>query len=145
VYDDATQVVEVPRTLMDIWRGVPGSADKCMNAQCIERNAQLFPHKVMGVSVSKSRVFILDSHDHAVRYFISKRESQLIQGHDEEGVGEPGTLRLMPPPAAKRAGVTHKSQHTDHKTTRDGSRTYGLSRGEGARVLAAVGAGLREA
>jgi len=140
-YDDAVRPIEVPRSLVDVWKGQPGVAGKCMNAQCIMRNKKLFPHKVLAVSVIKSRVFIMDTHDHAVRYVLSRKDSRAIQAHDEEALGQPGTLTLRPPAPSNAAGITYSSQHRPHKSKRGGQLKKTLSRGEKARVAAAVGAG----
>lgn len=107
-YDDATQEVVLDRTLADILNATPGDHADCMNTRCIQaqRNAHCFPHPVVMVSTIKSRVYIVDQLDpdaseptpaHAVRYELSKRDSDLIQTHDRYGAGEPGELRLRIP------------------------------------------------
>lgn len=140
VYNDATKPVTVKRKAIDIWKGNVGKAGKCMNAHCIIRNRYKFPHPVLGVSVIRSRVFVIDAPGHAVRYFLSKKDSVLIRAHDEKALGMTGNLTLHVPELRKRAGTTHISQHRPHTSKRDGRLRKRLARGERARVLAAVGA-----
>lgn len=138
-YDDAKRAVTIKRSLLDIWKGRAGIAGKCMNARCILRNKAKFPHKVLGVSVTRARVFVIDKIDHAVRYILSPKDRLLIKNHDEFSVGEPGTLTLYPPKSSLAAGVTHSSQHRAHTSRRNNKLRKKLCRGERARVMAAVG------
>lgn len=139
-YDDAKKDVVLERSLMDIFRGVPGVAGKCMNAQCVMRLKADFPHPVLGVSVLKARVYVIDSPNHVVRYTLSKADSQLIGEHDEKAIGEPGILVLRAPRPSDRKGVKRGSG--EHGGSFGPNRGPGkpMHRGEKARVKAAVGA-----
>ena len=139
-YDDAKKDVELQREIMDVWKGRPGEAGKCMNAVCIERNKNLFPHPVLAVSVIKSRVYILDSLDHAVRYTLSDRDSRLIEQHDTIAVGQPGTLTLRAPKGHNVKGAVHSTKAgRSGPHNANGQKNKPLARGEQARVVAAVG------
>lgn len=143
-HDDAKTDVTIKRQMVDIWKGRPGEAGKCMNAVCITRNKKLFPHPVLGVSVVKSRVFILDKPDHAIRYVLSAHDAELIEKHDTIAVGEPGTLVLRAPHGPKKSGAIHGNTPGRGGPHRVGGKyDKPLARGEQARVMAAVGAGTR--
>ena len=137
-FDDAEKDVVIQRTLLNIWKGVPGYADKCMNAQCIIENKSLFPHPVLAASVRASRVFIIDRPGHAVRYLLNKKDRELIHQHDEVKVGQPGTLHLYAPMGKQRRGQDTGSGRTGRNTGQ--FRDPPLPRGEEARLRAAVGA-----
>ena len=98
---DARRDVVIERSLLDVWRGRPGVAGECMNARCIIRNAELFPHPVLATSVIKSRVYVIDRPGHVVRYVLGKRDQDLVASHDEESIAAPGTLTLQAPRAAE--------------------------------------------
>jgi hypothetical protein len=140
-YDDAKKDVTIERDLVDVWKGVPGNATECMNAQCIIRNKAKFPHKVLAASVIKTRVFIFDSPNHLVRYVLSSQDSRLIEAHDSKAIGQPGTLRLRAPHGHDVAGDSHGAKDSRPSGPHSGTRDKSLVRGEKARVLAAVGAG----
>lgn len=142
-YDDAKKDVSIKRTLVDVWKGKPGSANECMNAQCVMRNKRKFGHKVLGVSVIKSRVYILDSPDHVIRYTLSERDSRLIAQHDEEALGQPGTLVLRAPRGHNKAGAVHSTKRgrSGQHNPSSKKQNHPMALGEKARVMAAVGAG----
>lgn len=107
-YDDATEEVLLQRTIVDVLKAKPGDHQNCMNSQCIkaQRNRNAFPHQVWAVSTIKSRVYIVDQislkgenvvFQHAIRYELPKKESQLIHAHDTTATGEPGDLKLKTP------------------------------------------------
>lgn len=116
-YDDATQEVSVERSLRDVLMATPGDHTRCMNSLCIQAHARsgVFPHDVLLVSTIESRVYVVDrlgedgQPAHAVRYELSKRDSQLIKEHDRYGAGEPGTLRLRVPRDPKGSPKRAKS------------------------------------
>lgn len=138
-YDDATRVVgPLPRSLMDIWTAKRGKDDDCMNFQCIVKNHKKFPHKVLAVSVIKSRVYVMDKVDHAIRYMIREKDSRGIAVHDKLGIGQPGDLWIYPPAGTKRAGMTHASQRKPHSSARDKTLKKGLVKGQRARIAAVV-------
>ncbi len=145
-YDDATKAVEIERNLLDILKGKPGKDGECMNANCIVRNGTRFPHRVLVASVTAARVYVVDRMPtrkrpgHAVRYFLSKKDTILIKRHDKHSVSEPGTLTLRPPVRSHAAGVTHRSQHRAHTSKRNGQLTRKIPRGARARLAVAVGA-----
>lgn len=137
-YDDAKQPVKITRTLMDVFRGKPGVAGECMNAQCIIRNKAKFPHKVLGVSVVKSRVYVIDTPEHAVRYTLGEKDSLLIANHDENAIGQPGELTLRVP-RIKKGTSTSGTSWGDRKNKARRGKGKPLPRGERARIKAAVG------
>lgn len=150
-YDDATDTVQIQRTVTDILKATPGDDKNCMNSQCIkaQRNKRVFPHAVYAVSTIKSRVYIIDQLDdagnfaHAIRYELSAKDSALIQEHDSHAAGEPGELTLKVPRDPK--GSANKSSWNKDRYP-SGSRTGGKSRpitsgrGATARMKVAVGA-----
>jgi hypothetical protein len=144
-YHDARQDVVVERKMVDIWKGNPGVAGDCMNAQCILRNKDVFPHAVFLASVMKSRVFIVDrvtkdgEPAHAVRYILGAVDGADIARHDVLKTAVPATLTLKAPRGARRTGASSggtTKPSGPHTTTRNSP----VSRGEKARLLAAVGA-----
>lgn len=138
-YDDAKKDVTIERELIDVWKGEPGNASKCMNAQCIMRNKAKFPHKVLAASVIKTRVFIFDSPEHVVRYTLTGAASRDISVHDTDAIGKPGTLVLKAPRGHDVAGDSHGAKESRPSGPHSGTRDKPLVRGEKARILAAVG------
>jgi len=138
-YDDAKEDVDIDRSLMDIWKGKRGRAGECMNWQCIMRQTKAFPHPVLAASVIGSRVYILDSFEHAVRYTLTESESAKIAQHDELGVASPGTITLRAPRGVAKKGSDHRSRGII-KRNYNGKHTQTLPRGEKARLIAVVGA-----
>jgi hypothetical protein len=139
-YDDATETVTVERTLMDVFKGRVGDAQACMNAQCIMRNTSAFPHPVLGVSVVKTRVYVIDAEDHVTRYELSHKDSKLIEAHDEDSIGQPGTLTLRPPWRKKGAQIDREPNRGGGTAASKKKKGAPIVRGELARVKAAVGA-----
>lgn len=149
-YDDATQDVELERTMKDVLTAIPGDDANCMNSRCIRahRRERVFPHAVYLVSTIKSRVYVVDQINdagepvHAVRYQLSERDSRLIGEHDKYGAGEPGVLKLRVPRDPK--GSTHCSsgyQGANGNGNYTGKRNRPVtSVGAKARFKVAVGA-----
>ena len=146
-YTDAKKDVVIRRELIDIWKGNPGKATDCMNAQCINRNANLFPHAVFASSVIKSRVYIVDKVSrkdggtpaHVVRYTLSARDGNRIAQHDVLRTAIPATLTLKAPRGGDKAGATHGARPRPSGKHNPGKGSLPLTRGEKARLLAAVG------
>lgn len=138
-YSDAKKDVIIRRELIDIWNGEPGKDAACMNAQCVLRNRSAFPHPVKLVSVIKSRVYILDRDDHAVRYILSAKDGADIARHDVLASARPATLILRVPKGRERQGMKGDG---GHRAARPGRTYTGHSTAKGAagRLLAAVGA-----
>lgn len=164
-YDDATQNVTVEITVSDILNGIPGSDTDCMGARCIQaqRNEHLFPHDVIMVSVTLTRVFIVDKLNengepaHAVRYEIQNRDRRMIALHDRYGIGEPKALRLKIPRDPKGSPIRGASDQrgrfgeTSGRYSGSGENTGKTTRPvaqhsirANGRLVIAVGAGLRE-
>jgi hypothetical protein len=145
-YDDAKRDVKIRRELIDIWKGDPGKAGECMNAQCIRRNKRTFPHPVWAVSVLKSRVFIVDKVDrregvplHAIRYVLSAKDGDEIAQHDILGSAIPATLTLRAPKGRDVKGTEHPTNNERLRPRNEKPKGLPVSRGEKARLLAAVG------
>ena len=139
--DDAEQTVVCPRTLADVVGAKRGDAQRCMDARCVTRRHDLFPHPVLGVSVTKTKVYVIDRPGHCVRYTLTSEETAQIARHDTKGVGEPGTLVCQAPTGKARKGSSHDTGKTPRpEGNYDGSRTSKL--GEAGRVLARVGSAL---
>ena len=158
-YDDAQTEVVLERTVGDILSATPGHDGECMNSQCIKRHRQdgIFPHPVYIVSTIKSRVYIVDRLDdkgdpaHAVRYELSRRDSDLIANHDESSAGEPGTLVLRVPkdPKGSPKRASYPNRFAENGRIETASRKFSgrkdrpaLGHGASARFKVAVGAGL---
>jgi hypothetical protein len=151
-YSDAHQRVEVPRTLLDISKAKRGKADKCMNSLACLRNKDLFPHAVIAVSTVKRRVYVIDkvyfrsksgTAGHTWRYTLSAKNGNEIAEHDLLGVGKPATLILRPPTGTEKAGADRRRGRGsgDSNNRRHNAKNKGtFSRGETARLIAAVGA-----
>ena len=164
-YDDATEDVTITRELVDIWQGKRGNAEKCMNARCIVRNHDAFPHPVLAAAVIKTRVYIIDqlateddghvtryliaprrrnkinpntTVGHVVRYTLGQHDQRLIHDHDASGIGQTGTLTLRAPNSTNKGGTSHESKSRRGQDT--GKNRKSLGRGERARLIAAVGA-----
>jgi hypothetical protein len=138
-YRDGTENVELDRKMIDIMKGKRGIAGECMNARCIQRSPEAFSHPVLAVSVIKSRVYIFESLDSVVRYELSGNAAREIHEHDDEGVGSPGKLTLYAPKGNRRKGQRAQAKNRP-EGRRTGTRARGLSKGEEARLVVAVGA-----
>jgi hypothetical protein len=145
--DDATEDVLLDRTVKDILTARRGVASHCMNANCIVRSAERFPHKVYLASVIKTSALLVDelTEDgepaHAVRYVLTEAASREIQRHDAEGVAQPGDLWLRVPRGNKRLGSKHgASPRSEGHAT--GERTHKATMGHKGRLAVAAAAGV---
>lgn len=148
-YDDATQEVTIHRSIGDILRATPGDHADCMNTRCImaQRREHAFPHPVLLVSTTKSRVYVVDrltdtgEPAHAIRYELSERDSRLIGEHDKYAIGEPGELRLRVPRLPKGTDKTGGRKTGGNTGKYQGKRPRPItSVGAAARFKVAVGA-----
>ena len=145
--NDATEDVLLDRTVLDILTAKRGVASHCMNANCIIRSAERFPHKVYMASVIKTTALVVDKVTeegepaHAVRYVLTEATSREIQNHDAVGVAAPGDLWLRAPKGRARLGSKHgESGRGGGRNT--GERTHKATVGAKGRLRVAVEAGL---
>lgn len=149
--DDATDDVEVTRTILHIWQGVPGKASECMNAKCVMSHARNFPHRVLGVLVLKTIVLVTDKlpvldekgkqieDGHVIRYMLDGGARWDIKNFDVTGTGRPGKLILKAPRGREALGSNHDRQNSGgHGST--GANRKVFARGEKARILQAAAA-----
>lgn len=152
-YDDARRDVVIFRKMIDIWKGDPGSAyadgktEGCMNDQCALRNKRLFPHPVFAVSTIKSRMYVVDKVDrktgeplHCVKYVLSASDGDDIARHDVLRTAVEATLTLRAPRGTDKKGAVHGDGSKRGPSHPKDPKSASLSRGEEARLLAAVGA-----
>jgi hypothetical protein len=118
-YSDGDVTVVIQRTKQDLKNGVRGKAVACMDARCIVRNRQSFPHPVEQAYVTRSSVYIVDqvsengSPIHAIRYAHNDRGGPGtfdVRGGASilKRSGEAEKNITIKPPRTKRPTGTHE-------------------------------------
>jgi hypothetical protein len=116
-YDDATETVTLERSLEDLRGARAGDTRECMDARCIHRLRKTLPHPVLGVAVTKTRVYVFDSEDHVIRYVLDGADSDDIDRHDIRKTAETGSFVLRPPYPSDRAGTDRRTGRGDRPRT----------------------------